>query len=449
MQESHTEPPTAPQPVPFRPVPPSVSIDNPLPSEFSAPAHAEPNMPGAPSLPQAPAPVNTPATRSAIGKRIAVVLMVILVPVAVFFAWFCSNPPATPEETLATANQLVEQGDYESAFPLLKNAAESDMPPAYKPLAECYTEGLGTPPSPQDARFWYTKAEQNGDASATAALADLDYEIQNYAAALARYNLLGDSRTAEQSYRSARCCLFVLDSSHEVSRADSYLHQAVELYELAARQGHGQAAFELAELHYQGKLLPPSLENAAKWYTMAAEQGLAEAQFRLAWCLMESSPAQNETAVHWLSRAANAGHAVAAYDLAVCYLSGRGCEPDAQQAVHWLQLAAHAEHPAAMRRLAFCYRDAVAVPKNIPMAVHLFSQAAAAGDAEACYNLAWCLHHAYGVHKNTAAAISFYIKAAAAGFAPAQMALQDILIFRFLPPNYLKILQKSQNYPKL
>lgn len=445
MQESSPEPHNTPLNEPFRPVPPCVSGEHALPAEFCAPAEIG-------AAPIAPPTVQLPETATVTGertggngKRISLLLVSVAILAAAGGAWFYVNRTESPARALDAAAHLVEQGDYAAAFPLLKQAADAEMAPAYIPLAECYTEGLGTEKSLEAAHHWLIKSEQTGNIAATAALADADYEAHNYEFAAERYVKLGDSVTAEQAYRCARCFLFMAAESDSAEHCS----QACDWFKIAANGGHAQAALELAEVYYKGEVEEHSLEAAVKWYSVAAELGLAEAQFRLAWCLMESVPPQNETAVNWLSMAAKQGHPVAAYDLAVCYLSGRGVPRDVSSAVYWLQQAATADYPAAVRRLAFCYRDGTGVPKDIATAVRLFSQAANAGDPEACYNYAWCLYHGYGVQKNPAAAVPFFLQAASARFAPAQMALQDMFIFKFLPDSCAKLLKKSQNYPKM
>lgn len=441
MQESSPEPHDTPLNEPFRPVPPPVSVEHALPAEFCAPAEFGVAPIEPPAVPQPKTATITGESTRSRGKCISLLLVSVAILAAAGGAWFYTSRTETPACAMDAAAHLLEQGDYASAFPLLKQAADAEIVPAYVPLAECYTEGLGTVKSSETARHWLLKAEQEGDIAATAALADADYEAHHYDIAAERYVKLGDAIAAEQAYRCARCFLFMAAESDAANNRAL----AFEWFEVAADKGHAQAALELADAYYNGH----SLEAAIKWYTVAAELGLAEAQFRLAWCLMESSPPQNETAVKWLSMAAKQAHPVAAYDLAVCYLSGRGVPRDAASAVYWLKQSATTDYPAAVRRLAFCYRDGTGVPQDIATAVRLFSQAANAGDPEACYNYAWCLYHGYGVQKNPAAAVPFFIQAAAAHFAPAQMALQDMYILKFLPNSYSKLLQKSQNYPKM
>lgn len=445
MPEPSPQPQAAPQNEPFRPVPPRASSDNALPAEFSAPAENMAPTAAPPILPQAEPPVAALQDTAGVRKTRWRPFIVAAVLAVAGLSWYYAESTESPELMMETAAHLVEQGDYAAAFPLLKQAAEAEISPAYIPLAECYTEGLGTEKSPQEAQLWYAKAEQEGDSTATAALADADYEARNYAAAVERYLKLGNDITAEQLYR---CACALLGLAEETADAE-HRRQAYHYMHTAATQGYAQAAMKLAEAHYAGVEVEKSLEAAIKWYCVAADQGVAAAQFRLAWCLMLSSPAQNEMAVERLAQAAEQGHPIAAFDLAMCYFSGRGVVRDDSTAVYWLQQAAAAGCPAALRRLAFCYRDAIGVQKDIAHAVQLFAQAAQAGDAEACYNYAWCLYHGYGVCKNPAAAVLLFFKAAAADFAPAHMALQEMRFFRFLPNSAAKLLKKSQNYPKM
>jgi hypothetical protein len=49
----------------------------------------------------------------------------------------------------------------------------------------------------------------------------------------------------------------------------------------AAKEGHVEAQYELAEFYRQGLGLPRSSTKAKKWYAAAAEQGHMKARMRL------------------------------------------------------------------------------------------------------------------------------------------------------------------------
>lgn len=282
----------------------------------------------------------------------------------------------------------------------------------------------------------------------TQALPDNDFANVDYEAALPHDSAKAPELTAEELYR---CAVSLHRKAEKASYAQAVeqMPQVVQFYTRAAELGHTAAALALGACCYKGLGMPPSRAAAIKWFGIAAEQGDAEAQFRLAWCLMESTPAQDELAVQWLKRAAGQGHAAACYDLAVCFLTARGTEENVPQAAHYLQLAAEQKHPAAMRRLAFCYRDGSGTPQDIARSLELFSAAAAAGDAEAQFNYAWALHHGYGTGVNLKEALRFYLLSSAQYYAPAQSALQEFFFFRLLPEYLVDFVQKSQNYPKM
>ena len=73
------------------------------------------------------------------------------------------------------------------------------------------------------------------------------------------------------------------------------LPEALRACEQAANQGDLQAAYELGEFHYDGRLAPRDLNRALSWFERASLQGHALAQHRLGTMFFrgEGVPANN------------------------------------------------------------------------------------------------------------------------------------------------------------
>ncbi len=56
---------------------------------------------------------------------------------------------------------------------------------------------------------------------------------------------------------------------------------AFSYYEKAALQGHADAANNLADMYFNGEVVPQDFILAKQWFDYAAEKNLAEAMFTL------------------------------------------------------------------------------------------------------------------------------------------------------------------------
>ena len=93
--------------------------------------------------------------------------------------------------------------------------------------------------------------------------------------------------------------------------------KARSLYQLAAEQGHGRAAMNLAVSHRDGEGGPVDLKEAARWFKVAADLGHIQActNVGIAYMRGDGVPQSRMEAIRYLTRGANAGDELAVMQL--------------------------------------------------------------------------------------------------------------------------------------
>lgn len=102
-------------------------------------------------------------------------------------------------------------------------------------------------------------------------------------------------------------------------RADEQgkLAKAVQLYRMAAEQGHAQAQNSLGHMYRMGDGVAKNFAEAVKWYRKAAEQGLHQAQYNLGFMYDEGLGVRQNSAeaTRWFQKAAAQGNPGAQLEL--------------------------------------------------------------------------------------------------------------------------------------
>ncbi len=128
---------------------------------------------------------------------------------------------------------------------------------------------------------------------------------------------------------------------------------AVRLLEPLAAAGNPIAQTRLGLLYYHGHGVRESDAMALRWFERAARQGHAEAQFHLAnlhaYGLSDPAPGQDpqRLAAQWYFEAARQGHAQAQYSLGILFITGSGVQPSLDEANKWISRAAAQGHADA------------------------------------------------------------------------------------------------------
>ena len=134
-------------------------------------------------------------------------------------------------------------------------------------------------------------------------------------------------------------------------------------YHEAAKQGHGQAANNLALLYLNGYGVEKSKEKAFEWYRASAEAGNVQGQNNLARAYSNGTgvAVDHEKALLWWEKAAAQNHPKAMYNIALQYYHGRGKTKQPWSLGRLLRLGAKRDadlRPAAAILLSFTKHQA-------------------------------------------------------------------------------------------
>lgn len=142
---------------------------------------------------------------------------------------------------------------------------------------------------------------------------------------------------------------------------------ARRIFEPLAEAGDPEAQYWIGVMYAHGRGYPPVCRQAVRWYEMAARQGHAEAAFSVGFMLYNGwgaehdecfLPANPERAGPWLRQAAEAGNARAQFMVARMYAEGNGFLRSADAAFDWMAQAAASGLTEAQYELALMYAEA-------------------------------------------------------------------------------------------
>jgi len=309
-------------------------------------------------------------------------------------------------------------------------------------LGLLYEQGISVERNLKQARVWYRKAAELGDANAQHALAcSLESSDSEQSGKWMR-------RAAEQGHPQAQCAMGQMQL-HGLGGGRDKL-DALVWFAKSAQQGNATAQFAL------GNLLKSHADVVADAaFAQAAAAGEAGAQFAMGERYrLGTGVAQNWIeACRWYQMAAEQDHALAQCTLAGCYTAGKGVKKDLAHAFAWYEKAAAQNLPQAQWNLGELYATGLpgveADPKKATLlckraanagfipaqatlgalfsrankhdrAVHWWSMAAEQGDLEALFNLGQSYRLGLGVEKDESKAFSLLLKASQGGLAAAQ-----------------------------
>eukprot|EP00897_Mesotaenium_endlicherianum_P008532 jgi/Mesen1/7707/ME000405S06991 len=195
----------------------------------------------------------------------------------------------------------------------------------------------------------------------------------------------------------------------------------------AAKQGHAEAQFILAQLYADGRGMARNVQLAAHWLRQASKRGHVEAQHRLAKALQQGNgvPTDAAEAAYWFETAAGKGHGPSCMALAECYETGNGVKVDNEEVFKRYKKAADGGLAAAKVAVAARYAHGVGTAKHEPAAHLLLEEAAKLRDATAHYLLGQLAYHRKltGNVPDKGVAFQYYMQAAERGHAWAQSAV--------------------------
>ena len=309
--------------------------------------------------------------------------------------------PLSDEELLEQARAAVSADDYDTALPLLEEAAERGNPVGLTALGRCCELGLGGAEAPAEAVRLYRAAAEQQYPQALYRLGDCYYNgygglPKDYSAA-ARYWV--SAAEAGDPLAQWGLCLLLQDglgTSQDYTEAEYRCRQAA------------QAGLPEARAHL------PRIAGLAKYAGMPAEEVLERG------VALYKNGAWTE-ALECFLYAAELPRAQ--YRAGVCYELGRGAAADDAAAVAWYARAAAADFPPAMNKYGiFLEKGRGGLRRDAAAACTYYFAAADRNFAPAQYNLALCYERGLGVPRNSFAASNWYRRAAAGGHSKARYA---------------------------
>jgi len=312
------------------------------------------------------------------------------------YSAYKSGGGQTPEERIAEAERLNNEGNYEEAFKIFKSEVEQGNREGLLSLAFAYEVGMGTEQDTAKAIETFLVAAEMGNPLAQFRAAELIYDgnadnkekaIVWYSKAygkvlgmamegddysqfmVGRYNEVnGDKEKAVEWYQksAAQGCDDAQEALDALSgkssrsssgpgaefydQAESFrygyegkedIYKAFEYYLKAAEMGHAEAQYELAELYNEGEGVEEDKDKALQWYHKSAALGNADAQHQLGFCYFFGEGVEEDEAVgtEWYRKAAEQGHTQAQYCYAESLYEGSGVPQNQNEAREWFRKA--------------------------------------------------------------------------------------------------------------
>jgi TPR repeat protein len=129
---------------------------------------------------------------------------------------------------------------------------------------------------------------------------------------------------------------------------------ALRELEPLAKQGNGNAQFNLGLMYDIGKGVIRNYKEAAKWYRKGAEQGGRKSQYNLGVMYLNGRGVDQDhrEAFKLFHVSSENGLPEAQHNLGLAYLLGRGVTPNGLYGYMWLHLAADQGHAPAIQARA-------------------------------------------------------------------------------------------------
>jgi len=164
-------------------------------------------------------------------------------------------------------------------------------------------------------------------------------------------------------------------------------HQAAHYFRLAAENGNTEAAYALATLYFNPTgTFKKDFEKAQKWFRTAADQGHTGAQYILGYMCRYGHVKQNlELAIHYFEAAAQKGHILSAAHLGLLYQISSF--HNYEKAFHYCKIAAECGDIPSEFVLGTLYLSGRGCEANADKAYTHFRHAADCGNTEAQFLL--------------------------------------------------------------
>jgi TPR repeat protein len=313
--------------------------------------------------------------------------------------------------TIATAPCRAER----SGCITLQRGAEAGDPARETLYAAALQHGTcGFKTDKPAAAAWYSKAAEQGDRQAQAALAEMYFDGDgmptDYPAAKKWY-----LKAAQQGDGPSQLRLAFLYAENHFKGVHVDYAEAEKWFLKAAEQDAGDARFRLGNFYINYKR-PADYKNGEIWLTRAAEGGNRVAMFDLGRLLLDGDhvPRDEAQGRAWVIKSAEHDLLQAEMLLVTMYTKGENAPKDPAQALHWtLKIAAEPTASAYYLDRAgdALFEGAAGMPRNYPAARRYYERAAMHHDRHALARLAEIYAGGLGVDKDPAKAAEYKTKA--------------------------------------
>lgn len=211
----------------------------------------------------------------------------------------------------------------------------------------------------------------------------------------------------------------LLDSPNSTSSTVP-VHLALNFYELAAAQGHPEAAEHAGYylLHRFGGETDHA--RALRWLLPASQAGRPRATELIATSYLRGQgvPQDPTQAFTWFERAAAQGSAEACFRLGYACANGQGAPRNEARAVAWFLQGAEKENSSSRACLGMMAWSGRGLPQDYAVARRWFEQAIASpgGNTWAPYMLGFMSENGHGAPPDLAQAATYYQQAATGGY---------------------------------
>jgi TPR repeat protein len=197
-------------------------------------------------------------------------------------------------------------GDYKTAFGILKPLADAGDAEAQKMMGIMYDYGHGVASNPAEALQWYIRSAEQGQTAVQYQVGAKYFKgeniARNYTEAARWWAMAADGGQVDAQFNLGLMYFRGLGIAQEDARA-------ADLFRRAADQGHAHAQYSLAVMYAFGRGLDKDYDTALQWFLKSADQGVAQAQYNLG-IFYENGyavEADVQRAKEWYSRAATQG----------------------------------------------------------------------------------------------------------------------------------------------
>ena len=275
---------------------------------------------------------------------------------------------------------------------------------AWNQVGVLYATGQAGKNTQAQARHWFRKAAEAGNADAQYALG-LRYE---------------QGRGRVQS--NAEAARYYLDAAAQGQP------RALEALQSMARSGVGEAETALGWLYASGQGVGRDYGKAYYWWHKAAGMDDPVAQVNLGSLYESGSGVARDyrKAAYWYRKAGALGDATAQAKIGMLYTSGHGVAQNDTIAAAWFKRAASNGNTEALVKLGELYAKGQGVQKNPARAAAYFAQAAQRGNPDGLEALGSALAQGQGVSRDKERAAVLFMLARTGGNARASQSLSRL-----------------------